>query len=73
MVDTGSGTNKIFQQVEKIQISDMHHQAHVYFGLLGIENFGNKVFPKPVIVSALKNLYNNTQDVQKSLRGCAQI
>ena len=49
-VDTGSGTNKIFQQVEKIQIAYMHHQAHVYFWLIGIENVGNKVFPKPLIV-----------------------
>ena len=28
MVETGAGTNHFFRQVEKIQISDLHHQSH---------------------------------------------
>ena len=30
MVDTGAGSNNSFGQVDQIQISDMHHQAHEY-------------------------------------------
>ena len=47
MIYTGAGSNNIFMQVEKIQISDMQHQSHVYFGLLGIENVGNKLLQNP--------------------------
>ena len=64
MVDTITGANKIFQQVEKIQIADMHHQAHEYFGLLGMVNVVNQVLPNSLVVSALKNLANNSQEVK---------
>ena len=37
---------------------------HGYFGLLGIGNVVNKVLPNPLVVSALKNLANNAQEVQ---------
>ena len=59
MVDTGACPNNVFRQVEKIQISDMHHQAHGYLGLLGIGNVGNQFLPKPLVVSSLQNLSNN--------------
>ena len=65
MVDTGTGANNIFRQVENIQISYIHYQAHGYFGLLSIGNIGNQVLPKPLVVSALQNLANNEQEVQK--------
>ena len=42
----------------------MHHQAHGYFGLLGIGNIGNKVLSNPLVVSALQNFSNNLQEVQ---------
>ena len=64
MVDTGAGAKNIFNQAEKILIEDMHHQAHGYFGLIGIGNVGNKVLPKPLVVSDLKNLARNAQEVQ---------
>ena len=64
MVETGAGKNNIFRQVEKIQISDMHHQTHGYFGLLCIVNIGNIVLPNPLVVSDLQNLDNNAQEVQ---------
>ena len=53
----------IFRQGEQIQISDIHHQAHGYFGLLGIGNVVN-ILPDPLVVSSLRNLSNNTQEVQ---------
>ena len=64
MIDTGAGANNIFRQVEQIQISDMHQQAHGYFGLLGIGNVENKVLPKPLAVSGIQNLANNDREVQ---------
>ena len=64
MVDTGAGANNIFWQVENIHISDMHHQSHGYFGLPGIENVGNQVLPKPLVVSYLPSLSKNAQEVQ---------
>ena len=54
MLETDAGANNIFRQVEQIQIADMHHQAHGYFGLLGIGNVGNNALPNPLVVSALK-------------------
>ena len=51
MVDTGTGAKNLFRQVDQIQIADMHHQAHGYFGLIGLGNVGNKVLPNPLILS----------------------
>ena len=53
----------IFWKVEHIQITDMHHQAHRYFSLIGIGNLINKIFPNVLVVSYLQNLANNTQEV----------
>ena len=53
-----------FLQVEQIQISDMHHQAHGYFLLLCIVNVVNKVIPDPLLVSSLQKLSKNEQEVQ---------
>ena len=54
MVDTGAGSNNIFWKIEHIQIEGMHHQAHVYFVLLGIRKVGNQILSNPLLVSALK-------------------
>ena len=43
----------------------MHHQFHGYFGLIGIQNAKKQVLPNPLVVSALKNVANNEQAVQK--------
>ena len=64
MVDTGAGSKNIFMQVYQIMISDMHHQAYGYFGMIGIVNVGNTVLPNPLVVSALQNSSNNSQEVQ---------
>ena len=64
MVETGAGTNNIFRQVEKIQLSDIHHQVNGYFGLTGIVNFVN-VLLNPLVVSALLNLFISEQEVKK--------
>ena len=53
MVGTAAVENNIFRQVDKIKIADMHHQAHGYFRLLVIRNFGNKFPPRPLVVSTL--------------------
>ena len=66
MVETGAGTNNIFRQVDHIQLSDIHHQAYGYFGLTGIVNVVN-VLPKPLVVSALLDLFTSAQEVQKIL------
>ena len=50
MVDTDEGPMHIFWKVEQIQIADMHHQAHAYFGLKGIVNVGNQVLTNPLVV-----------------------
>ena len=47
----------------------MHHQAHRYFGMLGIGNVGDQVILNPLVVSALQNLSNNAQEVKKILPG----
>ena len=56
MVDTGAGVNNIFRWVEKIHIADIHHQAHAYFGLIGIGNVGNQVLTNPLVISASTKL-----------------
>ena len=56
MVDTGAGAKNIFFQLEQIQISDMHHQEYVYYGLLVIHNVVNQVLPNPLWVSDIQNL-----------------
>ena len=38
MVQTGAGTQNIFNQIDHIQISEIRHQAHGYFELTGIVN-----------------------------------
>ena len=61
MVDTGTDAKNIFWRLDHIKITDMYHQAHGYFGLLGIGNLGNKVLSNLLVVSALQNLANNVQ------------
>ena len=61
MVDTGAGSKNIFWEVDQIQIADIYHQAHGYFGLICIRNVVNKVLTNPLVVSALQNLANNAQ------------
>ena len=41
----------------------MHHQAHVYFGLIGIANVGNQVLTNPLVISDLQNSSKNAQEV----------
>ena len=55
MVGTAAGSKNIFRQVEQIHISDIHHQVHVYFGLLGIGNVGNNVLPNYLEVTCSVN------------------
>ena len=64
MVDTGADENNIFWYVDQIQIADIHHQAHGYFGLLVIGNVVNQFLTNPLVVSDLKNLANYGQEVQ---------
>ena len=61
MVETGTGPNKLIRQVQQIHIADIHYQACEYFGLLGIRNVGNNVFPNPSVVSDLQNLNGDPQ------------
>ena len=63
MVQTGAGNNKIFSQVEQINIVDMHIQAFGYFVLQVIVNI-NQVLPKPLVVSSPQNLSNTVYEVQ---------
>ena len=42
----------------------MHHQANGHFVLLDIGNAGDQLLSKPLVVSALQNLYSNTQEAQ---------
>ena len=58
MVEIGAGTNNIFRQVEHIQLSDTHHQAHGYFVLMGIVNVVN-ILPNTLVVSDLLNLFTS--------------
>ena len=63
MVEIDAGTKNIFRQVDHIQLADIHHQAHGYFGLTGIGNFVN-VLPNSLLVSALLNLSTSAQELQ---------
>ena len=54
MLGTAAGPNTFFMVLEKIQLADIKHQSHEYFGLLGIGNVGNNPFPKPFLVSSPK-------------------
>ena len=56
MLDTGAGAKKIFRKVEQIDIADIHHQAHGYFGLLVIGNVGNQVLPNPLVIPDLQKI-----------------
>ena len=64
MLETASGTNNIFRQIEHIQISDIHYQAHGYFGMIGIKNVGDYALTDPLIVSNIQILNDNPQQVQ---------
>ena len=56
MSGTDATPKKIFRVVKQIHISDIYHQAHVYFGLIGIVNASINPLPNPLTVSALTNL-----------------
>ena len=58
MVQTGAVVKNIFTQVEKIQIVDIYHQAHGYFGLTGIRNVF-KHLRNTFVVSYVLNLDTN--------------
>ena len=74
IVDNGEVSKNIFWKLEKIQISDMHHQAHVYFGLLIIGNIVNRVLPNLLVLSDLQKLTKNAQEVQNFYdRVCSDI
>ena len=64
MVNIIAGAKNFFWKKYQIQIADMNHQAHGYFGLLGIGNVGNQVIPDPLVVSNLQNMDGDTQTVQ---------
>ena len=64
MIETGSGENNILRQVYKIQIEDTKHQAHGYFGGIGIGNVGNNFLKNPLVVSAQKKLDGSSQQVK---------
>ena len=64
IVDTGADAKTILWKVEQIQIVDMHHQAHGYFGLLIIVYVANRVVSNPFAVSALQNLAKNAQEIR---------
>ena len=72
MVHNGAGANKISWQVYQIQISDMHRQANVCFGLLDIGNVGNMALPNPLVLLALKISVISSHEVKKSTTGCNQ-
>ena len=63
MVQTDAGSKNIFRQVEQIHIVDIHHQAHVYFGLTIIGNVVNDL-PNPLVLSVILNLDTTSQEVQ---------
>ena len=46
----------------------MPHQAHGYFGLLGIGNVENNVLANPLVVSALQKLAGSSQEVPNFCR-----
>ena len=73
MVETGAGARYIFRQLDQIEIAYMHHQAHGYFGLLGIGNVVNEFLPNPLVVPPLQNLSINSQKITISTTECAQI
>ena len=73
MLYTGEYAKDIFREVEQIQISDIHHQAHGYFRMLGIGNVVNQVISNPLVVSAIQKLDSNVQEVQMFMTGCSQI
>ena len=63
MVGTGAVAKNIFRQVEQI-LSDMYHQSHGYFVIIGIGNVGNSVLPNLLVVLVPKNLDCSAQEVQ---------
>ena len=63
MVGTAAGPKNISRRVDNIQIADIHYQYNGYFVLLGIGNSGNNFLPNPLVVSYLKNLAVDIQQV----------
>ena len=63
MVDNGKGAENIFRNLDQIKISDIQHEAFVYFGLQGVRNI-NQALPEPLEISSLQNLDKNTQEIQ---------
>ena len=49
MVDTCEGAKNIFRPVDQINLVDIHHRAHRYFGLTGIGNVENRFLPNPLV------------------------
>ena len=72
MVETGTGAENIFRQVEHIQLADIHHQARGCFGPTGIGNVVN-FLPNPLVVSDILNLATNAQEVKIYMTRCARI
>ena len=64
MVETGTGANNIFRQVEQIQLADIYHQTYEYFGQTFIVNVLN-VLPNPLVVPDIIILSTSEQEVQK--------
>ena len=58
IVQTGAVVKNILRQVEDIQVVDIHHQAHGYFGLTGIGNVFNHL-RNTFVVSYVLNLDTN--------------
>ena len=56
MLEIGAGENDIFRHLQQVQIADMHHQAHGYFGIIGNKNAGNEFLTNPSVVSYPQNL-----------------
>ena len=72
MVKNGTGAKNIFRVVEQIQILDIHHQPHAYFGLMGIGNVVS-LLPKPLLVSSIKSWQQIHRKYRIYITGCAQI
>ena len=63
MVQTGAGANIIFRQAYNIQIADINHKAHEYFGLTGTINVVSSL-SNPLVVLDLLHLATRAKEVQ---------
>ena len=63
MVKNGAGARNIFRVVDNVQLVDIPHQVHEYFGLIGIE-FIFIPFQTLWYYQIFKNLATNPQEVQ---------